>query len=776
MADRVVKVTLSAQVAQYITAMQDAAAATKKAAEEGAKATEKRQAWDQLGKSLVVVGGAMTAVGVAVAKTGIEYNTLQQKSRAALTTMLGSAQAANAQMDKLDAFARTSPFSKATFISAQQQMLAFGIETKKVIPYLDALQNAVAASGGSNADIAGLVATMSKIKSSAKITATDLMEFGNRGVDAAGLIGKAMGKTGAQIRADITAGSLDAGTALDALAKGMSEKFNGAAANVKNTFEGAMDRVRAAWRDVSADLMKPLVDPNGGGMLVDFMNGIADMLRTFQKLPEPVKLASGAATAAIGAFALVGGTLITAGQRIQEFRDKMEILKGSLGKISLAAGLAGAAVGALVFIIAAVAQAQAEARARAEAYADAIARGADAAKRFIAEQLAMKDSFLWMDRGSAVENAKKLGISIDDVTKAVTGGAAEFEKFKTKVDEAYAANGKGVEFGVAQQQLVEKVAQLRDAQSDAAKQSRDTADAQDSLTGSTDDVAAATNTAASAYKDAADKAKKLSDEVMGLVDAMQRANGSAQDAVSTNARWQEGLAGIAGEVQKQRDAFEEANGTLDGFTASLDQSTVAGSANASMLAGLAGDAQAAAKAQYDVDLNTMSAKDAAEKYAATLADQKQKFIDSAVAAGYNADEVSALADQVFRIPGSKEISILANTGQAQDAISSVISLIDRNAYRTITLNVETNESQVRFSNGNVALSRAGGGPVHGPGGPTDDKVPAMLSNGEHVLTAAEVTAAGGHARIQQWRAQLVSTRTPEGAEPEVFITQTKGTR
>src|SRR5690606_8412077 len=162
---------------------------------------------------------------------GIQYNTLQQTSRAALTTLLGSAKAANEQMDQLDAFARTSPFSKAVFIQAQQQMLAFGIETKKVIPYLNAVQNAVAAAGGSNADIAGLVATMSKIQSSAKLTAQDLMEFGNRGVDAASLIGSTMGKTGAQIRAEITAGTLDAGVALDALVDGMNTRFAGAADN-----------------------------------------------------------------------------------------------------------------------------------------------------------------------------------------------------------------------------------------------------------------------------------------------------------------------------------------------------------------------------------------------------------------------------------------------------------------------------------------------------------------------------------------------------------------
>ena len=384
----------------------------------------------------------MTAVGVAVAKTGIEYNTLQQKSRAALTTMLGSAQAANAQMDKLDEFARKSPFSKATFISAQQQMLAFGIETKKVIPYLDALQNAVAASGGSNADIAGLVATMSKIKSSAKITATDLMEFGNRGVDAAGLIGKAMGKTGAQIREEITAGSLDADAALDALAKGMSERFDGAAANVKNTFEGAMDRVRAAWRDVSADLTKPFVNPNGGGMLVDLMNTIADLMRAFQKLPEPVKLASGAAASAIGAFALIGGTAILAVPKVLEFRNAMQALNITMGRVGLVGGIAGAAIAALVVVVAAVAQAQADAEAKAKGYADALDAGGDAARRLAQANLQVSKTLLGIDFGNAYDNAEKLGISLDTVTDAALGNESAMKKVNAVLD---VATGGGAE-------------------------------------------------------------------------------------------------------------------------------------------------------------------------------------------------------------------------------------------------------------------------------------------------------------------------------------------
>lgn len=51
-----------------------------------------------------------------------------------------------------------------------------------------------------------------------------------------------------------------------------------------------------------------------------------------------------------------------------------------------------------------------------------------------------------------------------------------------------------------------------------------------------------------------------------------------------------------------------------------------------------------------------------------------------------------------------------------------------------------------------ALGLATGGPVHGPGTSTSDSIPARLSNGEHVWTAAEVKAMGGHDRVFKLRA------------------------
>jgi tape measure domain-containing protein len=232
-----------------------------------------------------ITGGtaAVGALATSVFKTGVEYNTLQQSSRAALTTIMGSGQKANAQMDKLDAFAKNSPFSKAVFIKAQQQLLGFGMTAEDVVPTLDAIQNSVAAVGGSNDDIAEIANILATVTGTGKITAETLNQLGTRGINAAEIIGSEMGKSGNEIRSSITKGTLDADKAVAALTKGMQKRFGGAAAGVKATMTGAADRVKAAFRDVGAGLAKPFVDPKGGGLAIDWFNQFADVVRAVEK-------------------------------------------------------------------------------------------------------------------------------------------------------------------------------------------------------------------------------------------------------------------------------------------------------------------------------------------------------------------------------------------------------------------------------------------------------------------------------------------------------------
>ncbi|MFB9776111.1 tape measure protein [Brevibacterium otitidis] len=412
MADRSIVLRLRAEYQQAVDGFDKVGAAAERAgkkidgAERSSKsgfgsmlqhARENQQAWTTAGTALTVVGGAITAVGAAAAKTGIEYNTLQQTSRAAMNTLMGGAKEANAQMDKLDEFARKSPFAKQVFIQAQQQMIGFGIEAKKAIPYLEAIQDAVAATGGSNQQIAEISTTISKIQSAAKITAQDLIEFGNRGIDAATLIGSQMGKTGAQIREDITAGSLDATEALDALVAGMSERFGGAAANVKDTFAGAFDRVKAAWRDLSASIAEPLVGPEGGGLAIAGLNKLADALRAFESLPAPIRN-TGLALAGLGGAASLGvGGFLLLMPKIVEIQGAFDTLSGQKGligktargleKLKPAAKIAGGALAAVAAAMATMAIAAKvfprDVEVASDKYQRALERAAEGSRNFV---------------------------------------------------------------------------------------------------------------------------------------------------------------------------------------------------------------------------------------------------------------------------------------------------------------------------------------------------------------------------------------------------------
>ena len=49
------------------------------------------------------------------------------------------------------------------------------------------------------------------------------------------------------------------------------------------------------------------------------------------------------------------------------------------------------------------------------------------------------------------------------------------------------------------------------------------------------------------------------------------------------------------------------------------------------------------------------------------------------------------------------------------------------------------------------VGKARGGPIHGAGTATSDSIPAMLSTGEHVLSAREVSGLGGHSAVERMR-------------------------
>lgn len=737
-------------------------------------ARNNREAWAAVGTGLTAVGVAITGVGVAALRTGIEYNTLQQTTRAALATLLGSAKEANAQMDKLDEFARNSPFAKQTFIQAQQQMLGFGVAAKDVIPALDSIQNAVAAMGGSNDQIAAISEIMARIKSESRLSGDALQRLGYYGIDAAAIIGSKMGKTAAEIR-DMARkpGGIPVDQIWDPLVTGLQDKFGGAADNVKNTFEGSMDRVKAAWRDFSSELAKPLVDPNGGGALVGLLNWTADAMRNFQKLPEPIR------ETAVGLAGLAGAGSLAAGSFMLLFPKVLE-LNAHLKTLGVTAGIVGKTLGVAGIVLAAGMSLAALSDWSAKTAgtlktADELTRslkGNESAIKAVNEALASNSlqRFLNVDN-AAVDNLKAMNTTIGDLQSKFEGTA--FGKATTFVNTL----GTGGQLGKARQNIEELDSAMASlvASGDAESASRAyeqfstkaekagwsaeriasalpkykeaLADA-GPLTKSSADRAAE---AAAAYTDQANAANAAARELLGLVNALMESNSIAQSAEGANARYQKTLADVAEYVAK-------AQAGVDGYSRSIDENTVEGSKNRAMLAGMAADSQAAAEKILEQETATLGAEQATANYQARLSEGRQALYNTIEGLTGSSEAAQVLTDKLYGIPTPEEIKVMVNTATATRDIDSFLGRLN-SIPKVVPVSIQMTQAllykdpaslyasggTVGYAQGGTILNAASGmtipgvgggvtdGTVWGRGTSKSDSVHVRLSKGEEVI-------------------------------------------
>lgn len=137
-----------------------------------------------------------------------------------------------------------------------------------------------------------------------------------------------------------------------------------------------------------------------------------------------------------------------------------------------------------------------------------------------------------------------------------------------------------------------------------------------------------------------------------------------------------------------------------------------------------------------------------------------------------AQTVKDLKDALESLAQGTPINIQGD--QAKAVLAEVMAGLDALKDKTITVKVVPlgpngevlqNLSGADLPKPSRGASRnyAEGGAVSGPGGPTEDRILARLSDGEHVFTAAEVRAAGGHAAVYRLRAALLSGLLPRFA-------------
>jgi TP901 family phage tail tape measure protein len=162
----------------------------------------------------------------------------------------------------------------------------------------------------------------------------------------------------------------------------------------------------------------------------------------------------------------------------------------------------------------------------------------------------------------------------------------------------------------------------------------------------------------------------------------------------------------------------------------------------------------AAQAKYD---ETGSVMDATRTYGDYIGQLRRTLLQS----GLNKQQVDRLLAAYAQMPAS--VATHVSAPGASTAINQVRTLKAELASMKTNWNVTVRQNFLTFgkpysaagvASGNIG-GLAEGGAVRGPGTGTSDSIVARLSSGEHVWTAAEVAAAGGHGAVAALRSSAV---------------------
>ncbi|ROS52923.1 phage tail tape measure protein [Frigoribacterium sp. PhB24] len=245
--------------------------------------------------------------------------------------------------------------------------------------------------------------------------------------------------------------------------------------------------------------------------------------------------------------------------------------------------------------------------------------------------------------------------------------------------------------------------------------------------------------------------------------ALSELSGSAQDASVDIDDLKATIEGFGSAQLNVNSATRDFEAAVDDLSASvtengstLDVSTAKGRANQAALDDIA-------KSTLGLSSATLTQTGSQQQASAALATGRQRLIEALAQFGITGAAAEQYADKLGLIPSN--ISTAARlTGVA--AAEAQITQLARD--RAVSLNIRVNESISAANRAGGAKSTVGGvpfaegGPVRGPGTGTSDSIRAWLSNGEHVWTAREVAAAGGHGSVMALRREILASRRAPG--------------
>ena len=203
-------------------------------------------------------------------------------------TLLGE-EKGQKMMDDLDVFAKATPFKTNEVIAQSQKMLAMGWNANDILPDMQTIGDAAAATGKGEEGLQRIVLALSQIKSKGKLSTEELNQLAEAGISAkrylAEGLGYGSGDAGlAAMTKDLERGAIGADKAVEALLEGMKE-YNGMMEKTANeTVSGLWSQIQDTFEiNILRRWGQGLQDgaKRGFGTIVDLLGTADDALADF---------------------------------------------------------------------------------------------------------------------------------------------------------------------------------------------------------------------------------------------------------------------------------------------------------------------------------------------------------------------------------------------------------------------------------------------------------------------------------------------------------------
>lgn len=882
MADRTVKVVLTAQAQQYIAEFQKAQAQTKKTTDDVKANLERQKAsMEQVGKSALLMG-TVAAAGLAyIVKTTADFDaqmsqvkTLSHATADEMTQLRNAAlemgqgvgfsatQVADAETELVKAgvsvkdqlggglvgtlnlaAAGQMNVADATQIAASA-MTQFKLQGKDVPHIADLLAAGADKALGSVADLGqglkyvgpvadsmgisleqtvgtlalfaqngiladqagtGLRGVLLSLTSPSKVASDELKKYGVNLYDAQG---KFIGIDGAAQQLKDHLGGLDQATRDQALGQIFGNQqiteatilMQGGAAAVDKWTKAvddqgfAAEQARGKLDNLNGDMSKlgaafdtDIIKAGSGAndMLRNITQGATGLVKGVGDLPQPVLDAGVAVAALVAGVGLLGGGFLVLVPKIAAAKAAMSELNLTGASIGKTFGRGGAVMVGVTALVGALSSAGSTASLSSaqisEVEASAKKGGAALNKIFTdmnGSAMTFKDTVHEFGTDDFFGNYQSFAGPLNGAIKAITFGMVDLGKWADVDKGKLAELGSGLA-DLAQRDLVKAelqfnkyvkaagggdkaVKELLANMPDYKAKLVELASQQGKTLSQQDLYNAAQGKGVIAQELAARGAAENTTKLQALAGQAQDATGDVGDLADALSNFGKGALDESSATIAFKQAVDDAAQSVKDNGATLDLNTQKGRDNQRSLDQIASSAVNMASAQA-------AAGASQDQLTATVQMGRDEFIKSALQMGLNAGQANALADQYHLIPADVPTAVsVTGVGEAKNQISGMQLAIDSLTGKTVYIYAQADIASARaageilransmaaanaYATGGVY--RAAGGAIYGPGGPRDDRVPIMASNGEHMFTASDVAAMGGQGAVYAFRANL----------------------